>query len=171
MSGIAHLWKNYPDKDWMMAKCRNKQADAEEAFSDYCAILLSECLIRSGANISVYKGNKCWSHSGPKHILLAEDLAKGLSTNPPDFLSKRENVSASSFQSDLNGRSGVIFFKDYWQRGNEKFANRSGDHIDLWHNNKITGGSMLYRSIIELFGFVSDLNNSKTVWFWEAKNN
>ena len=42
---------------------------------------------------------------------------------------------------------------------------RSGDHIDLWNKNRITGGSMFYRSIIELFGFVSDLNKSREVWF------
>ncbi|WP_227712335.1 T6SS effector amidase Tae4 family protein [Marinobacter zhanjiangensis] len=60
-------------------------------------------------------------------------------------------------------------FKDYWQRGNETDANRSGDHIDLWNKSEITSSSMLYRSFAEFFGMVSDLNNSKKIWFWEVK--
>ena len=78
-------------------------------------------------------------------------------------------INPKSFQDDLDGKTGIIFFKDYWQRGNESPDNRSGDHIDLWNEDEITGGSMITRSIYEFFGVVSDLNNSKEVWFWEVK--
>lgn len=80
-----------------------------------------------------------------------------------------KKVQAESFQNDLSDKTGVIFFKDYWQRGAESFESRSGDHIDLWNKNKITNGGMFMRSIYELFGVVSDLNKSKEVWFWEVK--
>ena len=69
----------------------------------------------------------------------------------------------------LAGRTGVVFFKDCWSRTNETFEGRSGDHIDLRSKNGITRGSMLYRSLIEFLGFVSDLNKSRKVWFWEVK--
>jgi hypothetical protein len=131
--------------------------------------MLSECLNRSGIPVSQFNGNKCWSHGGQRHILLAEDLAKGLKLNPPKNFGKMEKVDPKRFQTLLKERKGVIFFKDYWQRGSEKLENRSGDHIDLWNENKITSGSMFYHSIIELFSFASDLNNSKEVWFWEVK--
>jgi len=149
--------------------CINKQKDGQGPFENYCAILLSECFIRSGVNLSTYKGSKCWSHTGIKHSLLANDLANWLATNTLPNFGKREKIPSGSFQETLKGRTGVIYFKDYWQRSKENFDRRSGDHIDLWNKNEITSSSMLYRSIIELFGFVSDLNKSKEVWFWEVK--
>ena len=79
------------------------------------------------------------------------------------------DVARAEEEADLAGRTGVIFFKDYWTRGNEPFANRSGDHIDLWNKSRISGASMLYRALIEMLGLVSDLNKSKAVWFWEVK--
>lgn len=78
-------------------------------------------------------------------------------------------VTPGSFQTALKDKTGVIFFKDYWQRGSESFVNRSGDHIDLWNKDEITGSGIFMRSIYELFGAVSDLNRSKEIWFWEIK--
>lgn len=163
------LWKNYPEKDAISKTCTNKQKDSNKPFSDYCAIMLSECLIKSGIDISSISGNRCWSHEGKKHILLAEDLAKGLHLHKPYSFKSRQKVTPANFQDELKGKTGVIFFKDYWQRGSESAANRSGDHIDLWNKNSITSSSMLYRSVIELFGIVSDLNKSKEIWFWEVE--
>jgi len=44
-----------------------------------------------------------------------------------------EKVNPDSFQETLKDRTGIIFFKDYWRRGNEPVNGRSGDHIDLWN--------------------------------------
>ena len=117
---------------------------------------------------SSYKAKRCWSHSGKKHILLAEELANALTKAPPAGFSSMKKIQPGSFQSELSGKTGIIFFKDYWQRGKESFESRSGDHIDLWSKNKITGGGMLMRSVYELFGVVSDLKKSKEIWFWEV---
>ncbi len=163
------LWSNYPDPDSMKKRCVNKQKTSQSPFSDYCAISLSESFIRSGILVAQASGKKCWSHSGAKHLLLAEDFAKWLKTSPPSGFGKTEKISPQSFQSVLDGRTGVIFFKDYWQRGDESNANRSGDHIDLWNKNKITSSSMWWRNVIEFLGFVTDLNSAKTIWFWEVK--
>lgn len=163
------MWNNFPDKAKMKTACVNKQHDGQKPFSNYCAILLSECLLRSGVDLSRFDGKKCWSHSGKKHSLLAGDLASWLVGQPPPGFGNREKVLPGSFESILKGRTGVIYFKDYWQRGHESFNARSGDHIDLWKENEITSSSMLYRSIIEWLGFVSDLNKSREVWFWEVK--
>lgn len=81
----------------------------------------------------------------------------------------KEKIAPGSFQDKLEGRTGLIYFKDYWRRGNESFGNRSGDHIDLWNKSEIIDASMLYRSVIEWLGLVSDLNKSKEIWFWEIK--
>ena len=74
------LWTNFPDKGLMKSKCTNKQKDSNKPFSDYCAILLSDCFIKSGVDISLFKAKRCWSHSGKKHILLAQELAEALNS-------------------------------------------------------------------------------------------
>ncbi len=169
MISFDTLWKNYPDKEAVKSRCTNKQKDSNNPFSDYCAIMLSESFIRSGVNLSLFKGNRCWSHQGKKHILLAEDFANGLKSNRSPGFGKLEVISPGSFQSDLSNRTGVIFFKDYWLRGNESFNQRSGDHIDLWNKDEITSSGMFIRSLLEFIGRVSDLNKSRDIWFWEVK--
>jgi hypothetical protein len=164
-----NLWKNYPKKEIIKARCTNKQKDSNKPFDDYCAIMMSECFIRSGLDLTLFRGNRCWSHPGKKHVLLAEDFANGLRTHTPLGFGRMKTIHPGSFQSELEGETGVIFFKDYWQRGNQNFAARSGDHIDLWNKSEITSSSMFYRSIVELFGFVSDLNKSRNIWFWDVK--
>lgn len=169
MVKFENLWKNYPDKEKMKKLCTNKQKTSNKPFDNYCAIMMSECLIRSGVSMNAYKGSKCWSHQGKQHALLAKDLASWLSTSPPPGFGRREKIPPGSFQDKLDGRKGIIYFKDYWQRGNESFANRSGDHIDLWNEDKITSSGMFIRSLLEFLGRVSDLNKSKEIWFWEIK--
>jgi len=175
MKNFKTLWDNFPNQKTLSARCFNKQKDSSQPFKNYCAIMMSECFIKSGVNISSYKGKKCWSHPGPKHLLLAEELAENLRLSPPSHFGRMIKVNPKTFQKELKDKTGVIYFKDYWQRTNpiskkkETFDNRSGDHIDLWNKNETTGGGMLYRSVTEFFGFVSDLNNSKQIWFWEIK--
>ena len=111
----------------------------------------------------------CWSHQGKKHILLAEDLAIGLKKHTSSGFGSLEKIQSGSFQRKLSNKTGVIFFKDYWQRGKESFENRSGDHIDLWNKDEITSSGMFIRSVLEFFGRVSDLNKSREIWFWEVK--
>jgi hypothetical protein len=163
------LWDNYPDLEEIKKRCFNKQNNSGMPFENYCSILMSECMIKSGIQLNRCNGSKCWSHSGSKHILRAEELANWLRTSAPSEFGQKEDISPSEFQTKLSGRTGVVFFKDYWQRKNESFEGRSGDHIDLWRHNRITGASMWYRSVIEFLGFVSDLNKSRNIWFWEVK--
>ncbi|VAW90367.1 hypothetical protein MNBD_GAMMA18-1584 [hydrothermal vent metagenome] len=166
MTKFETMWKNYPDKEKIKSMCTNKQSSSNKPFSDYCAIMMSECFIRSSIDMSSFSGNKCWSHSGKKHILLADDLANSLNRRRPPGFGNMEKINTGAFQEALKGRTGVIFFKDYWQRGKESFEHRSGDHIDLWNSNEISNSSMFYRSLVEFLGIVSDLNKSKEIWFW-----
>ncbi|MDE8601442.1 type VI secretion system amidase effector protein Tae4 [Marinomonas sp. RSW2] len=170
MLKFNQLWNDFPEKNIMRARCQNKQSSTSSSpFGNYCAIMLSDALIKSGVSTNSAKVKKCWSHQGGKHILLAEEMAKWLNTANIGGINRVEKISPTSFQKDLDGRTGIIFFKDYWQRGNESLDNRSGDHIDLWNKNEISSTGMFMRSIYEFFGAVSDLNKSKEVWFWEIK--
>jgi len=163
------LWNNFPDKDVMKLSCRNKQPTKSIPFENYCAILLSECFIKSGMDLSLLSGDRCWSHQGKRHIIRAEELGNTLKKRVPAGFSQPIKIESSSFQTILDGKTGIIYFKDYWQRDKEIYAHRSGDHIDLWNKDRITSSSMFTRSILEFFGRVSDLNKSREIWFWEVK--
>lgn len=170
VSTFTQLWKNFPKGDKIVKKCYNAQDDGiQTPFDDYCAIRLSESFNRSGVNIGGLGGKRCWSHKeGLKHFLLAEELANSLKRNPPKVFSNAIEVPPATFQKVLK-KTGVIFFKDYWTRGKETFENRSGDHIDLWNKDRLTGRPMWLRELYELFSpSVSDLNKSKKVWFWKV---
>ncbi|CCN80767.1 Conserved hypothetical protein [Vibrio nigripulchritudo SFn27] len=169
MSKFKELWDKFPDGDIMRGRCQNKQPNGTRPFDNYCAILLSEAFIRTGISTKSAKVTKCWSHSGSKHIIRAQEMAHWLNKSNLSFVGKREKINPSTFSDDLKGRTGIIFFKDYWQRGSEAFSNRSGDHIDLWNKDEITSGGMFRRSLYEFFGVVSDFNDSREVWFWEVK--
>ena len=169
MLEFKRLWENYPEKSLMRVRCQNKQSSSSAPFDNYCAILLSEALIREGISTAGAKVAKCWSHGGTQHILRAEEMAKWLNTVNIGGLSQVEKVDPSSFQKELKDRTGIVFFKDYWRRGSESVNNRSGDHIDLWNKDAITSSGMFMRSIYEFFGTVSDFNQSREVFFWEIK--
>lgn len=169
MPAFEQLWNKYPKKEVIKMRCQNKQSNTSSPFSNYCAINLSETLIHNGIKTSNSKAKKCWGHDGQKHILLAEEMAHWLNSQPFQWLGKCETIDPKKFQKSLAGKTGIIFFKDYWTRGNESFRNRSGDHIDPWNKDEITSSGMLFRDILELLGRVSDFNDSKEVWFWEIK--
>lgn len=77
----------------------------------------------------------------------------------------------------MNERTGIVFFKDYWQRNTDFGENRTGDHIDLWDGrglDKLASqdalGNFLGNTLgLYLDGIYSDKNKSKEVWFWEIK--
>jgi hypothetical protein len=169
MSKFKEIWNNFPDENLIKARCQNKQKSSSSPFGNYCAIMLSDALIKSGVSTVGAKVKKCWGHPSMKHILLAEEMANWLNKSSFSWLGKKQIINPNLFQEDLDGKTGIIFFKDYWTRGNESFPNRSGDHIDLWNEDEISSGGMTSRAIYEFFGVVSDLNKSKEVWFWEVK--
>ena len=90
-------------------------------------------------------------------------------------------LSGESFDKKISGKTGIIFFKDYWLRGNEK--NPTGDHIDLWNDGELAGSSGIVsylrlnfpnatESISGFFGGnerITSLFKAKQVLFWEIK--
>jgi len=71
--------------------------------------------------------------------------------------------------AELSNQKGVIFFKDFWRRGDESFQNRSGDHIDLWNGTRLTTRLSYFRIQwgISIEGMASDLMQSREIWFWK----
>lgn len=160
MSSFTELWQNHP----------NVKGDTpildRKTYENQCAINLSVCLIRSGLQIKNYKGVLSWQEGAPKYPIRAQELADWLSGASSTLRSQREVYTGKNFMGEtgVNGKTGVVFFKNYWGAGNK------GDHIDLWNGYRLT----LPRSIIQIylrfgnFGLGSDYKNSEQVWFWSV---
>lgn len=162
------LWNAHPEIKGDSFPCRRK--DGSKAFEDQCAIRLGTALARCGCNVSQLKAQFCWHHPKKEgHILRAEEMANALHSAPFKGMYPRVKVTAENFEKTLRGERGIIFFKDYWQRSNESFNNRSGDHIDLWNGERITALSSYWRIQwgIHWNGIYSDFFDSKEVWFWK----
>jgi len=160
------LWNNYPSSSISHIDPKT----GNDIFPDHCAINLSEALMRSGVDISSFSGVKCWGGcpSGGGHLIRAQELANNL-----NILFKVTRLTGSNFESYIDGKQGIIFFQNYWQRSGE--SGRTGDHIDLWNGSYLRDNGALatwfrttFPGIAELFG-LSDLRRSQAVWFWQFK--
>lgn len=128
----------------------------------------------NGVSMSSFRSTRCWGDDDDyngKHAIRAEELGNWLAGQPIPGMGAREMIDPATYQDDLDGRTGFIFFKDYWQRDGETFQNRSGDHIDLWNENRTTGNWFSWsRNLQEaLSSSVSDRNQAKGIWFWQVE--
>lgn len=108
---------------------------------------------KGGVDMKRFKILHCWEHPySDHHILRAQSLASHIRNYEQTQFGKvevKKKVSATDYAS----RRGLVFFMDFWYRGNETYP--SGDHIDLWDKNKMCSGSPSY------------FEDSKEVWFWD----
>lgn len=175
---FKELWDNYKSIDDITHE--PKEID------NYCAINLGEALIKSGVILKsktkggTYEGKMCWgcpTGVNNTHPLLAQQFADWLKKKPfagcPDVI----RLTGEEFRNELDERTGIIFFKDYWRRKGESGDTRTGDHIDLWDGrgvDKLASQGLGYNWLtntlrISWEGFYSDKNKSKEVLFWEMK--
>lgn len=162
------LWDNYPTIQGDKAPCRT---DGIKNFQDQCAIRLGAALSSNGVKTTnlVPKARHCWYHNtSDGHILAAEELASGLTNYSMPGVSHKESVNPATYQKELAGRKGIIFFKDFWQRDGEIYRNRSGDHIDLWNGSRLTDWRTWF-FISSTFNLGGNYSKSKEIWFWEVQ--
>lgn len=163
------LWKNHPEIFSDAAPCRTNGA---KNFSDQCAINLGVALRRSGVDLSRLSSVRyCWQHPKSEgHILAAEEMANALSRIITPGLRSMKKIKPENFEDELTGQQGIIFFKDFWRRGNESFGNRSGDHIDLWNGRRLTDWLSYPRIQLgfSIEGTFSDYHESREIWFWKV---
>jgi RHS repeat-associated protein len=173
------LWKNHPGKH---IDHINKTSEKEN-YENQCAIELSEALIKSGISLNGYKGGTCKDCSiNQKHALNAEQLANFLvkSVNV-EGMSKPVFLTGKNYESYVEGKTGIIYYADYWKRTSDKKDQRTGDHIDLWNTNTLASATGIggrtfrtwFRRTFPEFSEnhldASDLTKSKRVIFWEIK--
>lgn len=165
---FAALWDAYPGLWDDENPCRLK--NGHMAFENQCAIRLGTALAKCGYDVTQLPVHFCWHH--PKsagHILRAEELANALRRKTPPGVFPVVKVEVENFDSVLRGTTGIIFFKDFWQRNNESFTSRSGDHIDLWNGTRLKKYSSYFRIQFGLHwsdGGFSDYFDSNEIWFW-----
>jgi hypothetical protein len=168
------LWSNYPDEEIIHAHPET-QADI---FDNHCAINVSDALFRCGVLLKAFDGDRCWRCPTPdesgrgRHAFRAQDLADYLKKQPFAECPEGETSIGAEYESSVAGRTGIIFFKDYWQRSGE--TGRTGDHIDLWNKNTLasigwfaTAVRRTFPQLSEDYLEMSDLRRSTEVIFWE----
>ena len=143
------LWHGHPaaNPDGDPLPCKNR--DGTPAHDNQCSIRMGVCLDAAGVDMSRYPGVVCWQGHGKIHPLRAQELADWLVQELPRHGFNRRERFSNVEARDFSGRRGVVFFKNFWGRGNE------GDHIDLWNGQMQTRGDDEY------------FTEAEEVWFWE----
>ncbi|WP_444891288.1 T6SS effector amidase Tae4 family protein [Microbulbifer sp. DLAB2-AA] len=135
------IWDNHPYPDYPCST---------EHFGNQCAIRMGVALEKSGVDTSsfdkMYPNRRCYKglNHNPKHILSAEEMAYWMKANTKLFGSQKTYTKATS--ANFIGKKGIVFIMNGWG---------STDHIDIWIDNEMKGGSPYY------FGL------GERVWFWE----
>ncbi|CAJ0791770.1 hypothetical protein LMG7141_02559 [Ralstonia condita] len=172
---FADLWGNYVTGD--------PYADPTGAYKNQCAIRMSATLHRVGIEMKSFSEKVIKPPPGKDtigRILLkgkatatrADEMAIWLNLQPFCGLPKRpQDVTGTDWEMKVKGRTGIIFFGEYWARDGESSDRASGGHIDLWNQDTLTPSSTSFFRFRLGFNslWYSDLRNSKKILFWEIK--
>lgn len=182
------LWEHYPDKPpYVDPKTRKPPP----GFTNQCAIKVSVAIHGAGIEMKSFTAGVIGVNpkdfgrvgiNGKNTATLASQLAIWLKKQPFCGLPQQpENVTGEDWEKKIKGRTGIVYFADYWMRANDMKDRPTGDHIDLWNGSRLTASGLLgtlttaarylgRRSFLPGtdWGY-SDLGTSKTILFWEVK--
>ena len=156
MPRFIQLWNNHPNITDEVPLLDNRQ------YPNQCAVNMYATLQKSGVNVKSFYGQLSWQKDKPKYAIRAQELADWLASPANPVQARVVKYSGEEVFDKIKGRTGIIFFQNYWGVGNQ------GDHIDLWNGYRLTH----FRSIAQIylrFGFFalgSDYKASESVWFW-----
>ena len=162
MTTFATLWSNHPHVTHEVPLLDVR------VYENQCAINLSASLLRSGVDMTSFKGQWSWQKDKPKYAIRAQELADWLSVAGAAVPTRRElHAGAEAFgevkgKSGIKNRAGIVFFQNYWGPGAQ------GDHIDLWNGSRLTDLASLVRIYVRVgsFGLGTDYRKAKSVWFF-----
>lgn len=173
---FAKLWDSYPSGHPYVDP---KTGKPPPGFDNQCAIKISVAIHGAGVEMKSFRGAEI-RMNGLKTAYVAEQLAAWLKMQPFCGLpTEPEDVTGKDWQDKIRGRTGIIFFANYWKRPGET-TRPTGDHIDLWNKTRLTPNAPnLVRRLgissiqwlpgpLAEFNF-SDLGNSTQILFWEVK--
>jgi hypothetical protein len=167
---FSDLWDAYE----VGKPCDAKDSNGKLKYENQCAIRVGVALKKVGVSFESYpKGRMCALRGHEGHALAAENLANWLNQHPFSGLpNKPENVASEDWRDKIKGRTGIVFFENYYVREGQKAVD--GDHIDLWNGSRLTTGSGFWTTLARFtFGirslWYSDLGKSTRILFWEIK--
>lgn len=144
LPSFAELWAAYPeghpsDERYAQDVLSDGVVIARQGelkYPDQCAIKVSVALHRAGVDMAGFRGASTMV-DGRRAALRAAELAAWLDRQQlggPDADPVR--ATGSNWQAQMAGRTGIIYFANYWRRAGETAP--SGDHIDLWNRDTLT---------------------------------
>jgi hypothetical protein len=175
---FASLWAGYPGGHPYVDA---KTGKPPPGYSNQCAIKVSVAIHNAGIDMKSYRAKDKILVNGKNTAAVAENLAAWLKLMPFCGLPRSpETVTGKDWELKIKGRTGIVFFANYWKRSHQEKA-ATGDHIDLWNGSRLTASGLLEAAVTaarylginsfrpgEDVGF-SDLGNSTQILFWEIK--
>ena len=185
---FKNLWASYPSSPPYIDP---KTGKPPAGYSNQCAIKVSVAIHGAGIEMKSFtpkvigvdaKHFGMVTIDGKNTATLASQLATWLKLQPFCGLpQKPENITGADWEKKVNGRTGIVYFSDYWMRETDRAGQPTGDHIDLWNGKRLTASGFLgtlattarflgQRSFLPGtdWGY-SDLGTSKNILFWEVK--
>jgi hypothetical protein len=176
---FAQLWAAYPGGHPYV----DANGKTPAGYENQCAINLSAAIHGAGIEMKSFRGATVTLLNGRRAATSASQLANWLKQQPFCGLPMApENVAGDGWQDKIKGRTGIVYFEDYWARNEqEKAANRpTGDHIDLWNGARLTAVGWEFFSAwgrrIGVNSFMpgtdrgySDVRKATAILFWEVK--
>jgi hypothetical protein len=156
MPTFAELWSNHP----------NNKGDTplldKAVYENQCAINVAAAWMRSGMKFSNYTGALSWQKDKPKYPIRAQELANWFATPHSRLPFKVQKFGGKEAFEKIRGKTGIIFFQNYWGSGNQ------GDHIDLWNMFRLSDVLSWVRIYARIgsVGLGTDYRNAESIWFW-----
>ena len=114
MPTFLTLWKNHPNITGEEPLLDRNQ------YQNQCAVNIYATLLRSGVNVKTFRGQLSWQKDKPKYAIRAQEVANWLASEVnPIFPSKVEKFESKEVFDKLSGKTGIIFFCNYWGQGNQ----------------------------------------------------
>ena len=158
MPRFPQLWNNHPNITDEGPLLDKKQ------YPNQCAVNMYATLQKSGVNVKSFYGQLSWQKDKPKYAIRAQELADWLASPANPVHTRVEKYSGEEVFDKIRGRTGIIFFQNYWGLGNQ------GDHIDLWNGVRLTHWTSWLRIQLHISdGGWSNYRQAETVWFWQIQ--
>ena len=158
MPRFPQLWNNHPNITDEGPLLDKKQ------YPNQCAVNMYATLQKSGVNVKSFYGQLSWQKDKPKYAIRAQELADWLASPANPVQASVEKYSGEEVFDKIRGRTGIIFFQNYWGLGNQ------GDHIDLWNGVRLTHWTSWLRIQLHISdGGWSNYRQAETVWFWQIQ--
>ena len=182
MVQFADLWRNHPINKSVITPCiaptdlKNLEGEAIRknypVFPHQCAVRMGVCLHRSGVTVEQLPGlATCNVHPREQmHFINASSFADVLARSNISGVGKVERITGkdvAEYYPKLIGRTGLIYFRDYWYRSGDKPGQPTGDHMDLWNGYRTTAKFLL--EWFSWLGYYSNYAGGKEIWFWPVE--